>query len=170
MKLRRDITTEAPPSPEQLEVGDLVINSRTGIMYSKLVNGSIVKYVGTQLCDTITGNTNTVLPVISLSDVSSLCCNGAIVTVTVNNLIYGNRYRLLVTNLNTSSNVEIGEYEDELLPTNTSQRSVVLYINIPSTDKNGILKLSVYQIVTVNSVDTDVLKSELILSTTCQDC
>lgn len=170
MKLKRDITTDSPPAPEQVGVGELVVNAKTGIIYSKLVDGTLVKWVSTQLCDNITGNTNTVLPVISLSDISAICCDGAIVTVTVNNLIYNNRYRLLITNLNTESDVIVGDYDDELVPVTSSQRTVVLDVSIPSTDKTAILKLSIYQIITVNNIDTDVLKSELILSTTCQNC
>ena len=35
--MKRDITTSNPPAPEQIGVGEVVINAVTGIMYSKLI-------------------------------------------------------------------------------------------------------------------------------------
>ena len=44
-KIKRDITTSNPPAANQLEIGELVMNATTGIIYSKLTNGLIVNKV-----------------------------------------------------------------------------------------------------------------------------
>ena len=49
IKLKRDITTENPPSASQVEVGELVMNCTTGVLYTKLVNGSLVKFSSSPL-------------------------------------------------------------------------------------------------------------------------
>lgn len=170
MKLTRDISSNSPPAPEQLDVGQLVINSKTGILYSKRVDGTVIKWVPSQSCDTIYGNGMSALPVISFENTSSLCCKGGAITITVDNLVYDNRYRLNITDLNPSANVILSSSFMELLPINSSQRSVTLNINIPSDTTIAILKTSISQIVTVETVETDILLSENILNTTCKNC
>ena len=170
MKLKRDISSSSSPASGQLEVGELVINAKTGILYSKKVDGTIVKWVPNQLCDTTYGNGMSALPVISFKDINVLCCNGGAITITVDNLIYNNRYRLTITDLNTAANVVASSYSMELLPINSSQRSVALNLNIPSETVTAILKISISQIVTVSNVESDVLLSESILNTTCKNC
>jgi hypothetical protein len=170
MKLKRDISSTSAPAPDQIEIGELLINAKTGILYSKRVDGTVVKWVSSQLCDTSNGNLMSAVPVISVSDTSAICCNGSAITVVVNNLIYENRYRLTITDLNPTAGVIVGDYNTELLPITSSQRSILINIDIPNENKNAILKFSVSQIVSINSADVDILKSESIISTTCQNC
>jgi hypothetical protein len=170
MKLKRDISSSSPPASNQIEVGELVMNSNTGIIYSKRVDGTVIKWVPSQLCDITYGNSMSALPVISFKDINVLCCNGGAITITVDNLIYNNRYRLTITDLNTAANVVASSYSMELLPINSSQRSVALNFNIPSETVTAILKISISQIVTVSNVESDVLLSESILNTTCKNC
>lgn len=172
MKLKRDISSNSAPAPEQIEVGELLINSNTGILYSKKVDGTVIKWTPNELCNTSYGNIMSAVPVISFEDTGLLCCNGGAITVIVNNLVYNNRYRLTITDLNPSLNVVISSSSMELMPLNNSNRSVTINLGIPSESEGeaAILKISIFEIVTVQSVDTDVLLSESILSTTCKNC
>jgi len=170
MKLKRDISSSSSPASDQVEVGELVINANTGILYTKKVDGTIVKWVPNQLCDTTYGNGMSALPIISFENIASVCCNGGAVTIIVNNLIYDDRYRLTITDLNPSANVIVSSYSSELLPANSSQRSITLNLNIPSDTSIVILKISISKIVTIDTIDTDILLSESILNTTCNNC
>lgn len=170
MKLKRDITSQNAPSPEQIEVGDLYVNARTGILYSKKTDGSIIKWVGIPVCDTVTDFGGYPVPVISFSDTSSFCCGGSALTVVVNNLLVDYRYKLTITELSNNSGVSISEFNTQLLPLNTSQRSLILNVTVPKTNPTAIFKFSVFQVSTVNGQDVDSIKSEQLLVLTCREC
>jgi hypothetical protein len=67
LKLKRDITSINPPAPNQLEVGELVINSKTGKLYTKLIDGTIVEFISRQVC-------YMPIPTIVFDDISNFCC------------------------------------------------------------------------------------------------
>lgn len=48
--LKRDDTSESHPHPDQLDVGELVINSVTGKIYTKLIDGSVVEWISQKVC------------------------------------------------------------------------------------------------------------------------
>ena len=48
--LKRDNTTDSHPHPDQLEIGELVMNSVTGKLYTKLIDGSIVEFMSQKVC------------------------------------------------------------------------------------------------------------------------
>ena len=48
--LKRDITEEGFPAQDQIDVGELVINSVTGRLYTKLVDGSVVEFISQKIC------------------------------------------------------------------------------------------------------------------------
>lgn len=48
--LKRDETSLGFPGVDQISVGELVINSRTGKLYSKLIDGSIIEWSGKIVC------------------------------------------------------------------------------------------------------------------------
>ena len=48
--LKRDETGDGHPSPEQVEVGELVMNSITGKLYTKLKDCSIIEFIGQKIC------------------------------------------------------------------------------------------------------------------------
>lgn len=82
------------PDPEQVQVGELVINSRTGKLYTRLAldnknpptPGPIVEFVGKQVCyDRI--------PSITFDTVDNFCCNQDILKVKVVDLVKENVYR-----------------------------------------------------------------------------
>lgn len=49
--LKRDQTTTNHPCPNDLEVGELVLNAVTGNLYTKLVTGRIIMYKPSSVCD-----------------------------------------------------------------------------------------------------------------------
>ena len=79
LKLKRDETSTNPPASGQLEVGELVMNSKTGKLYTKLSSGVIVEFVGRQVC-------YSAVPIIDFDDVSHFCCYGDTLSVKVNRL------------------------------------------------------------------------------------
>ena len=48
--LKRDDQTESAPHADQLDVGELAINTSTGKLYSKLTNGSVVEWISQKVC------------------------------------------------------------------------------------------------------------------------
>lgn len=78
-RIKRDISTTNAPHPDQLDIGELVINAVTGKLYSKLVNGKIIEFIGQQICYDKT-------PSIIFSDTSKFCCIGDLLTVTISDL------------------------------------------------------------------------------------
>jgi hypothetical protein len=170
MKLKRDITSQTAPAPSQIEVGDLYVNANTGILYSKRTDGTVIKWLGIPVCDPVTNIGGYPVPVIKFSDTSVFCCGGTALTVTVNNLLVDYRYKLNITELSSNVGVLISEFNTQLLPLNTSDRSIILNITIPRVKPSAIFKFGVYQIDTVGGVDVDTIKSEQILVITCKEC
>lgn len=78
-KIKRDTTTVNAPHPDQLEIGELALNAVTGKLYTKLINGKIIEFSGQLICAER-------LPAISFSDVSSFCCFGDLLTVSITDL------------------------------------------------------------------------------------
>ena len=79
--LKRDNTGDGFPSSDQVDVGELVINSKTGKLYSKLQDGSIIEWVGQKICFEPT-------PVLKMfydsteitnENIDDFCCLGAII-------------------------------------------------------------------------------------------
>jgi hypothetical protein len=171
MKIKRDISSTAAPSADQLEVGELAINAKTGILYTKLVDGTIMKYLGGPVgASSANPGVFVPTPVITFSDTSSFCCNGSSLIVTVNNLLVDSRYSYVIADLTGNSTVTFSDNNAQLYPLSSSQRSVALNISIGSSQPNSTLKLSIYEIITVGSSTSNVLRSEKLLSLCCQNC
>ena len=83
--IKNDQTTTNSPSPSQVAVGELALNSVTGRLYTKLVNGTIIEYIGRQVC-------YSKMPTISFDDVSNFCCTGDILSVKISDLMVGTDY------------------------------------------------------------------------------
>jgi len=78
--LKRDITSTNAPHPDQIEVGELVLNALTGKLYTKLYGSNqIVEFISQAICYQKT-------PSITFGDVSRFCCLGDLLTVTVKDL------------------------------------------------------------------------------------
>lgn len=77
---KRDELGTGHPAPEQVSVGELIINSVTGKIYTKLVDGSVVEFIGQKICFDPTPTISLLYQgaVISNDTVDKFCCAGAI--------------------------------------------------------------------------------------------
>lgn len=169
MKLKRDILSNNAPASDQIEVGELVINAKTGILYSKLVDGTVIKFLGSPVC--VDSNDLTIpvpVPEITFSDVTNFCCGGDSLTVYVSNLLVNHRYLCSVTDLIENSTSVITPLSNELLALNKSDRSVSFNVKINrSAQSLALLKAKISEILTINGQDTLVLRSEKVIKVYC---
>lgn len=86
--LKRDETGLGHPAPEQLTVGELVINSVTGKLYTKLVDGAVVEFIGQQICfEPLPEIAVLYENVIITNDIiKNFCCTGALLEFEVSKL------------------------------------------------------------------------------------
>lgn len=154
-KIKRDITTANPPAANQLEVGELVINATTGIIYSKLTNGLIVKYLPVFV-------SISTVPVITFSDFSTFCCTGDTLTASVSNLTLGESYTYEFVDLNNNGVTFTGSRTGSLLPTSSTDRSTSIILEMNGSESITLIKF----IVKLNNV----VLAENIASICCRDC
>lgn len=140
--LKRDEIGEGYPSTDQLSVGELVMNSVTGKLYTKLVDGSLVEFLGQKVCfDPIPDIslyyenakiTNDLIP--------NYCCLGAIIEFEVEKLKpspyeYAFEFVELTTNVNTENiKLQIPKYSDYTIPkpgTTTNEIMPVRRVIVP---------------------------------------
>lgn len=164
-QLKRDETTTLAPALNQVDIGELVLNVRTGTLYTKKrdENGveSIVKFISVPLSSS--GNTNCEMsPIITFGDVTNFCCNGSVLVVTINNLLVNTAYTYKVEDLLDNSTVVFSQPAGNIVPNNSSTRQVPVSINITDTQPNAIIKFSVYS--------QSELKAESIVSICCKNC
>jgi len=172
MILKRDITSTSAPAPEQIEVGELVFNANTGILFAKMQNGTVIKYLGSPVCQTPDDQTCPVpVPDIKTSDITNFCCGGDSLIVYINNLLVNHRYLCQITDLISNSTMVISQNQVELLPLTSSSRSMALNLTI---DKNvqavALIKISVLEIVSAGGTTQNLIRSEKILDICCTQC
>ena len=108
---------EAFPAPEQVDVGELVINTITGKLYTKLDNGNVVEFISQKICFDPPPDISffyEAKPVVAPDYlVSNFCCAGGLLTVVINKLkpepaTYG--FNLIeLTNNTVPENISIGQ-------------------------------------------------------------
>ena len=135
-KIKRDITTSNPPAANQLEVGELVMNATTGIIYSKLTNGLMVKYLP------VFASSSTV-PVVTFSDFSTFCCTGDTLTVAVSNLTVGESYTYEFVDLNNNGVIFTGSSTGSLLPTTDANRTTSIILEMGGSESITLIKFVV---------------------------
>lgn len=94
------------PHPDQLQVGELVINARTGKLYTRLAldnknpptPGPIVEFIGRQVC-------YEKMPSITFDTITNFCCNQDILKVKVVDLLKNNEYRFELEDI-SGNNIE----------------------------------------------------------------
>jgi len=80
--LKRDNSSEGHPHPDQLEVGELVMNSVTGRLYTKLIDGSIVEWISQRVCFDVAPTLSYYYDNIEVFDsINGFCCAGDILVV-----------------------------------------------------------------------------------------
>lgn len=85
---KRDESSDNSPSANQVSVGELVINSVTGKLYTKLVDGSIVEFIGQPICFEPTPSVVTYYEnaVVNNDTIDNYCCVGAVLEFEVSEL------------------------------------------------------------------------------------
>jgi hypothetical protein len=160
---KRDISTNNAPADNQVDVGELVINANTGIMYSKRTDGKIIRFLSIPIDDNSPGNDLLrFIPIIRFSDVTGFCCNGDTITVTVDNLLVNNKYTYTITDMIVNSTAYFSVISGDMTPIDSSRRQISINISISSIQNNGLIKFSVLK--------DGVVLSENILSVCCTDC
>lgn len=111
MKLlfKRDETGTGFPSPEQLDIGEIVINSITGKLYTKVKDGSIIEFIGQKICfdpvPTIEMYYESNL--VANDNIENFCCSGGILVFVVSSLkIDPHEYSFELTELTNNANLE----------------------------------------------------------------
>lgn len=172
MKLKRDLTSNNAPASNQIEVGELAINAKTGVLYSKMTDGTVIKFIGTAVCDSENDNLAPVpVPEITFSDVTNFCCGGDSLTVYVSNLLVNHRYSCSISDLIEGSTATVTPASSVLLPLNKSDRSVAFNININrAVQPIALFKVAITELVNVNNVDVSMLRSEKVIKVCCINC
>jgi hypothetical protein len=165
----RDEETTANPAPDQVRVGEIVMNSVTGKLYSKLTDGTLVEWVSQKVC-------YAPMPEISFSHTNSICCYGTIIYANVKNLqpepkVYTFNFEELTGNSNSGS-IEEPSYTNysisgtEGIPSGQSvtlrEAIVPITIDIDNPNNINIFKFSIYS--------DNVQLTEKVLSLSCDIC
>lgn len=139
-KLKRDITTNNDPSADQVEIGELVINATTGILYTKLTNGSLVKFNSSPI-------TNPNNPTIDFVIASNFCCDNDSITVNVGNLIVGGDYEYEFSELGNNGLVlsPSSQTSGQITPTDSSNRSITILAQKTGDKTVALVKFKVKQ-------------------------
>jgi hypothetical protein len=163
--LKRDIEGENPPASDQISVGELVFNGVTGKLYSKLVDGSIIEYIGQKICfDPLIEisffyENNVIAPPNYL--INNFCCAGGLFTIVIDKLkIEPMNYSFSLTELtnNTSpQNITLSPPSYSIYTTTENDNTVTyrkatIPASISITDINynniSLFQFSVYDTIT----------------------
>ena len=160
---QRDITTNNAPADNQIGIGELKINAKTGILYSKRTDGKIVRFLSIPIDDNSPGNDLlTFVPIIRFSDTTNFCCNGDTITVTVDNLLVGNNYTFQVGDMVVNSTTYFSALDGGMSPISSSSRQVSINISVSSVQYNALIKFSVLK--------DGVVLSENVKAICCANC
>lgn len=166
--LKHDITTNKAPAPDQLAVGELVINSKTGKLYTKLVSGAVFEFTGQQVCFSKT-------PAISFDPIENFCCAGDILKVKVVDLIEANDYRFELEDISgnnidytinspTYSSYQVTQQDGSVI--NLKQSIVPISVTINGNKNLTILKFKILG--KDGDINSEVTSRTITVS--CQNC
>lgn len=175
-----DAQAEAFPAPNQVDIGELVINTITGKLYTKLDNGNIVEFISQKICFDPLPEISFFYEakVVAAPDylINNFCCSGGgLLTVVVNKLklepaTYGFTLTEL-TNNTSAQNISIGEPAyvtySQVENGNTNQyrkATIPIILSINSLNYNNI---SLFQFKITDSSNKVVRGSERIVTIKC---
>lgn len=172
MKLKRDNTSSNAPAPNQIEIGELAINTNTGILYSKMADGTVIKWLGVPVCES---PTQTVCPVpvpkITVGDTTNFCCNGDILNLSISNLLIDHAYTCSISDISTNPTTVIAPTGYNLLPLNKSDRNAIFNLTInKNIQSNASIKIKVFENITTTGGTVTMLRSEKIVNICCNNC
>lgn len=170
---------EAFPSPEQLVPGELAINTITGRLYTKLLDGSVVEFISQKICfepvpeiyfyynNKIVSSTNYLI--------ENFCCSGGLLTVIVDKLkpepmVYKFTLQELTNNSKPEDiNIQPASYLVETISddgVDIVYRKATIPINIKLI-QNNTSNISLFQFKILDSNDKTIRGSERILTIRC---
>jgi len=174
-----DAQAEAFPAPNQVDVGELVINTITGKLYTKLDNGSIVEFISQKICFDPSPDISFFYEAKAVAApdylINSFCCSGGLLTVVINKLkldpaIY-NFSLVELTNNTSAQNISIGEPAYVVYPETINGKTiqyrkatVPIILSINSLNYNNI---SLFQFKITDSSNKVVRGSERIITIKC---
>lgn len=170
---------EAFPSPDQVDIGELVINTITGKLYTKLDNGTVVEFISQRICFdpppevSFFYENRAILAPDYL--INNFCCAGGLLTAVVDKLkpepvVYN--FSLVELTTNTSSDkISIGSpaYTTYSLVENDVEniyRKASIPISI-SFDEINYNNISLFQFKISDSLGKIIRGSEKILTIKC---
>lgn len=180
--LKRDEVGSAHPSPEQIEIGELVMNSVTGKLYSKLKDGSIVEWIGQKICfDPIPEIATYYENILASNDyIDQFCCLGGILEFEVTKLkLEPEEYAFEFVELTTNSNpleidIQPAKYSEYTIPkpeTTTNEtislRKAIVPINLSIT--NAQQPISIFKFTVISKTLNNKKLLEKIITVKCQD-
>lgn len=178
--LKRDETGSGYPSPDQIEIGELVMNSVTGKLYSKLKDGSIVEWIGQRICfeptpDIVTYYNNSVI----INDsIDQFCCLGGILSFEVSKLkLEPEEYLFEFIELTNNSNIEDIQVQDAKFtqynipkPGSTTVtiplRKAIVPINLAIL--NSQQPLSIFRFTVISKTQNNKKLAEKIVTVKCE--
>jgi hypothetical protein len=162
--LRHDESTTNAPAPDQISVGEIIINSITGKLYTKLVNGTVVEFIGQQVCFTK-------LPIISFDEINNFCCSGDILKIKVEDLIDLNDYSFEIEDIsgnNVSTSLQNPIYTSYASTLSNGNNINLKEAIIPCTiEINGSKNITILKFKVI--FENKELTSR-ILTLSCQNC
>lgn len=167
--IKRDETSNGFPAPDQLEVGELVINSKTGKLYSKLIDGSIIEWIGQKICfepiPTISFSYNNE----SISNIENFCCAGDNIIVTVDKLkVEPFEYIFSFIELTQNSSPELiniadpqySTYTETIDNVSTTIRKAIVPINL-STKSTSYNNINIFKFIVYDS-NNNILAEQIL--------
>ena len=183
MKLlfKRDEQGDGFPSIDQISIGELVMNSVTGKLYTKLTDGSVVEFVSQPVCfDPIPSVTTYYENIIIDNDaIDNYCCLGAILEFEVSKLKpepyrYSFEFVELTTNANSEDIlIQDAKYSDYTIPkpgTTTNEtigvRRAIIPINLAIVNNQQNISIFKFSVISVAQNNKKLI--EKIVTIKCQ--
>jgi hypothetical protein len=170
---------EAFPASNQLVPGELAINTITGKLYTKLLDGSVVEFVSQKICfepiPEIYFYYENKLISSSSYLVENFCCSGGLLTVVIDKLkLEPMIYKFVLQELTNNSRPEeivvqptsysIDSVTNEGITTTYRKATVPISLKLVSSNVNNI---SLFQFKILDANDKTIRGSERILTIRC---
>lgn len=176
---RREVNTTNPPSVDDFDVGEIVINTVTGKLYivsahfdeatQRVIKDNVIEFTGNVICQT-----DTAVPDIGFSDISDFCCFGDTLSVSVSGLKrsptnYSFEAEELTDN-KASIDIESANYRNYTGAVDENGeslllRSAIVPVNINVTKEDSAVSIFKFKVLSENNLIT-----EKVLSIRCKDC
>lgn len=171
--LKRDNTSNGFPSADQVDVGELVINSTTGKLYSKLQDGSIIEWVGQKICFEPTPTLKIYYDgtEITNDNIENFCCLGAIIEFEIDMLkVAPYKYSFQLVELTSNTTPENIAIQSPVYTTynanDTDIRKALVPVNLEIVNQNQPISIFKFIVNDDNIISKKIL--EKIITIQCK--